>query len=541
MGSTCSPRNWELKDIIMSHRQLRKILSEKKREKGDGEEEEEEEEEEEVVKKNTFNDLDFEVLEESSEEEQKAEKCESNEQEEKKKRVDKKGSQKKKRKEKECAKEEEDLEDILQNFEEEAIPPPLANEKIDSVLKRRVKNFDPSPESQRIFKEDRKAPHKSHQAHKSGKKLALTPNTSYPPNIDCLLSMEKVSDPTKSIFFFDISKAYSKLHPTYIECIETNDANSLNQFLHRYPFHIEALFQMCMVFQMQGNYEQVASLVERLLYSFQLSFHYQFSVISNNIEIDMDMNVYNKIFYKCLMMHADILGRKGCVRAALEVVKLILALSPQQDPAGALFLIDYYSLRSRKFKYFDLFLRNFMKEVYGYGSVLELPHLVYSLALAKAMQEGGFTGEVQEFSEEIRIEDCLDMKSGQVLGWAVAWNPEFARALLKKLGVSEFKEMETGKIEDIYAVRNEDIWKPFLGALRKEVERGEERKRGEGDFAGILKRYEKLDKAEFSFEVRTVIPQEMEIGRNRSRGNLNVNRHPLILFFLSFLPWNYIE
>ena len=60
-------------------------------------------------------------------------------------------------------------------------------------------------------------------------------------------------------------------------------------------------------------------------------------------------------------------------------------------------------------------------------------------------------------------------------------------------------------------------------------------------FEEIMERYNGLDKSEFSFEVRTLIPQEMEVGRPRNRGNLNVNFSPFFLFFATFLPWNYID
>jgi hypothetical protein len=221
--------------------------------------------------------------------------------------------------------------------------------------------------------------------------------------------MEKVSDPSRNIFFFDISKGYSKLQANYIECIESNDENTLNQFLARYPYHVESLFQMIMVFQMQGNFEHVGTLIERLLYSFQLSFHYQFSVISNDAEIDITMNNYNKIFMKTLFMHADCLGRKGCVRTALEVVKLIFSFSPRTDPLGCVFLIDYYSIRAKKFNYFFNFINQFMNEVYGYGSALVFPHLLYSLALAKGLSTGcfGLTESDKKTAENLLINQRL--------------------------------------------------------------------------------------------------------------------------------------
>lgn len=504
----------------MSHRQLKKILNAKKKSESDSDQECN------APKSNIFGELDFELLESDHDEDI----IEDNSISIAPIRNTKDNS----------IPPQDSLEDILKECNEQEIDIKTQNSET-RVLKRSLKNFDPFMETQKLFKEEKK---NRKTVHKSGKKLALTPNVQYPTNIDYLLTMEKVPDPIKNIFFFDISKGYSKLQPHYIECIETNDANALNQFLHRYPFHIEGLYQMCMVFQMQGNYEQVSVLTERLLYSFQLSFHYQFSVISNNIEIDMDMNVYNKIFYKALMTHADCLGRKGCVRTALEVVKLVLALSPLNDPNGCLFLIDYYSIRSKEYKYFLEFAKAFVTEFYGHGSTLEFYNMVYSLALVKAIQSNCFeisSIDIDACMGVVEYDDCFNHNGTVVLLCAVAWNPEFAVALLKKLGNVEFKDEEVGKVPEIYAARNEDIWKPYVGWLRSAYIQRPNLEKPKSHLEGIMNRYSKLDKSEFSFDVRTVIPQEMEVGRQIQRGNLNINLHPVYLFFATFLPWNYID
>ncbi|OMJ86486.1 hypothetical protein SteCoe_11979 [Stentor coeruleus] len=437
----------------------------------------------------------------------------------------------------------ESLEDILKSYSDPTTEPVKAQEKSDPVFKKSVKNFDPDEEKQKIFKEDRK---KRKSNHKSGKKLALTPNFTYQGHIDYLLSMEKIPDPSKNIFFFDISKGYSKIHPNYIECIETNDANSLNQFLHRYPFHVEALYQMAMVFLMQGNYEQVSSMVERLLYVFQISFHYQFSVLSMDAEIDITHNNYNRIFYKTLMMHVDCLGRKGCVRAALEVVKFIFSLNPTKDQTGCIFLIDYYSIRAKKFHYFYHFIKNFMKEIYGYGNFLVFPHLLYSLAFAKASESGSFTITEDDFIKAKNLdksEELFDCPSGVCLAFAVSWKPEYAWALLNKLGSldKDQKPLEIGKIHEIYTSRTEDIWKPQVAWLRKAFLMRKEAFDYDPEFEDLAFRYNTLEKSEFSFDVRTVIPPEMEVGRPRSQGNLNPNAHPIYLFFATLLPWNYVD
>lgn len=91
-------------------------------------------------------------------------------------------------------------------------------------------------------------------------------------------------------------------------------------------------------------------LLEKLLYSFQLSFHHQFSPIGSAVYMDMHDNRYNEIFFKALFMYIDCLGRRGCMRTALEFVKFIISLDVK-DPMGCLFLVDFYAIRSKSVRF----------------------------------------------------------------------------------------------------------------------------------------------------------------------------------------------
>lgn len=75
------------------------------------------------------------------------------------------------------------------------------------------------------------------------------------------------------------------------------------------------------------------------------------------------------------------------MKAALEFTKFLLVMSPVEDHMGAIFLIDYYSLRARKYDEFLEFVRNYAKEYLATGSIIEFPSILYSTALAKMSQE----------------------------------------------------------------------------------------------------------------------------------------------------------
>jgi hypothetical protein len=48
-----------------------------------------------------------------------------------------------------------------------------------------------------------------------------------------------------------------------------------------------------------------------------------------------------------LLKFTDILGKKGCFRAAFEYNKFLIKLNPTNDPVGALLCFDYNALSSK--------------------------------------------------------------------------------------------------------------------------------------------------------------------------------------------------
>jgi hypothetical protein len=130
--------------------------------------------------------------------------------------------------------------------------------------------------------------------------------------------------------------------------VQSFDPSAISIFLQLHPFHIEALFQMITFYHLQSNFEQMELLLQRLLYVYQISFHQEFSVLRSDARLDYSASPYNRLFYQALELQIEILGRKGSSRTALELSKVLLGLNPTNDPMGALFLVEYYSLRSKK-------------------------------------------------------------------------------------------------------------------------------------------------------------------------------------------------
>jgi len=83
----------------------------------------------------------------------------------------------------------------------------------------------------------------------------------------------------------------------------------------------------------------------------------------------------------------DILGKKGCYRAALEYNKLLLKLN-KQDPTAALLCLDYNACSAKQYDYILQFIQHYGDEFYGKDlkqrtSIYWMPNMMYSAALAK--------------------------------------------------------------------------------------------------------------------------------------------------------------
>lgn len=93
-----------------------------------------------------------------------------------------------------------------------------------------------------------------------------------------------------------------------------------------------------------------------------------------------------RVFCDCLVKYIDILGRKGCSRTSLEYCKFLLAISPFNDPYGALLRIDFYALRAHEYQLYIDLIRRLPLELspdQPTQSLLIMPNVLISVSLAK--------------------------------------------------------------------------------------------------------------------------------------------------------------
>lgn len=65
----------------------------------------------------------------------------------------------------------------------------------------------------------------------------------------------------------------------------------------------------------------------------------------------MNLHFFDRSFFIALFRHILNVGRKGCYRTALELCKLLLNLSPDDDPLAVSLMLDFYALRAQEYSW----------------------------------------------------------------------------------------------------------------------------------------------------------------------------------------------
>jgi hypothetical protein len=91
-------------------------------------------------------------------------------------------------------------------------------------------------------------------------------------------------------------------------------------------------------------------MLEQILFLYEDSFSYEFAQIFSDYEnkfcLAYQDNPYGRTFFNTLLKFVDMLGKKGCYKAALEYNKFLIKLNPLEDPIGGLLFLDYNCLSS---------------------------------------------------------------------------------------------------------------------------------------------------------------------------------------------------
>lgn len=200
-----------------------------------------------------------------------------------------------------------------------------------------------------------------------------------------------------SMFCYTRSTAWHAAQAEYSMCVNSGDPHRLLDMLRKMPYHVGALLQMSELRAHTNDAAESAELLERALYALEIAWHPSFAGALRSGTARMDGSLpENAPFFDALFRHINLLGRKGCVRTALECCKLLLSLDVK-DPKGIVQCIDYYALRADEHTWLL-----HLGPSYRDGSLCSLPSTAYSLALAawsahkhKACEEYGDTADAR--------------------------------------------------------------------------------------------------------------------------------------------------
>ncbi|XP_069986602.1 ribosome quality control complex subunit TCF25 [Penaeus vannamei] len=158
------------------------------------------------------------------------------------------------------------------------------------------------------------------------------------------------SDTPYPVFKYVHSTAYQQFQFKFLEAVESLNPENIMTLLNLEPFHVDTLLQVSEIFRLGDDSAMAAMLIERALYVLESSSHPMFNIATGACRLQYRQQE-NRSFFIALFRHILNVGRKGCYRTALELCKLLLNLSPDDDPLAVSLMLDFYALRAQEYSW----------------------------------------------------------------------------------------------------------------------------------------------------------------------------------------------
>ncbi|KAJ3060783.1 Transcription factor 25 [Podochytrium sp. JEL0797] len=263
-----------------------------------------------------------------------------------------------------------------------------------------------------------------------GKTYLVTPKEQWPRMPQSVgITMTMLESPSKppapkspGYFEFTYNPTYASIQAAFLQCVNTHDPGTINNLLQHYPFHIDALLQSSEIAKANNNISLAAEYIERALFVFERAFHPLFNLATANSILPYTY-AENRAFLLALSRHISFVSRKGCWRTCLELSKLLYSCDPDEDPLGALQMMDWFALKAGEFEW----VKRWWEEVGGgEGNVEGLPNWNFAVALAE------FEGECAS-----SLKDETHTKSTHLLESALKLYPGMIPHLYSKLTITD--------------------------------------------------------------------------------------------------------
>ncbi|KAI3824696.1 hypothetical protein L1987_06165 [Smallanthus sonchifolius] len=412
--------------------------------------------------------------------------------------------------------------------------------------------------------------------HSYRKTIIISPSEHW-PRWDGSLSMELLENKNGCNYFRYVpSSTYSLAQRQFEAAKATHDLNGIANILLHHPYHIDSLITLAEYYKFSGDLQMSADSTAKALYALECAWHPLFTPSQVNCQLKYEHET-NKQFFTTLFTHMKNMDRRGCHRSALEICKLLLSLD-SDDPTGALFCIDYFSLRAEEYKWLERFSEEYTRD----NSMWLYPNFSYSLTICR------FYLEREEHVKETETKAT----SSDLMKQALMLYPSVVRKLVVKVPLKErvwskivnhsfFGKDETGSASldhliNIYVEKSYLIWRlPELHNFLKDtalavIEKMEINQSEARDWACVRKEafasdkneYSHLMVSDFSDSTPTIPPENLqdfmvdprlaEMHNNANQENVGgpggvarapppprevANRNALAVLFESMLPW----
>ncbi len=122
------------------------------------------------------------------------------------------------------------------------------------------------------------------------------------------------------VFTFKPSKKIVDLYSTFDSVRNTNDPNILMDFLATNPYYPEAVYAMAEYYRLKGDFKHANFMMEKCIFFFEESLSFEFKIFKEDIKNSKEYcileadpkNIFNMLFFKCLLKFTVILLKKSC-------------------------------------------------------------------------------------------------------------------------------------------------------------------------------------------------------------------------------------
>ncbi|KAK3722769.1 hypothetical protein LTR37_002341 [Vermiconidia calcicola] len=266
---------------------------------------------------------------------------------------------------------------------------------------------------------------------------------------------EKRADGTV-LYRYVHNTAYLDVQRQFSIAVESMDPNRLILLLQQNPYHIATLLQVSEIAKQDRNHSVSGDLLERALFSFGRAVHSSFSKTLAEGRARLDFRrPQNRELWLASWRYMQNLSMRATWRTVYEWAKLLIQLSPDDDPYALWLVLDQYALRARQ----DLDYLNLSRNANFKQRVKDMPNVQLSQGLAESRAGNKSKGQ-------------------QTLFTAIGRYPWVVFRLMQELSLDPppaiwGKEPRTEKeklYSELYATRAKDVWgTPEASALLVET------------------------------------------------------------------------